>query len=196
VAFDGQNLYVAYLDTRQRKEPGVFPYYPNVHLAAFDRNWNLLDDEAVTDVSFSDSLFAGRPWVLLHGNRLYVSYDVVPLPEDLSRIEVFVSVYEIPQVIPSVVQPEKTFKNIQLGQNYPNPCSSLTEIPFSLLNKEMATLKVYDIQGREVTVLVNEVKQPGQYTVIFDTKELQSGIYFYKIQAGGLSETKKLILLK
>ena len=196
VAFDGQNFYVAYLDTRQRTEPGFFPYYPNVHLAAFNRNWDLLDDEAVTDYSVSDSLFTGRPWVLLHGNRLYVSYDVVPLPEDLSRIEAFVSVYEIPQVIPSVVQPEKTFKNILLGQNYPNPCNSLTEIPFLLSIMEMVTLKVYDIQGREVTVLVNEVKHPGQYTVIFDTKELQSGVYFYQLITRGYIHTRKCMVVK
>ncbi len=103
VAFDGQRFYLSYLDTSQRTEPGLFPYYPNVHLAAFDRDWNLLDDVAVTSFT-PNTQFTGRPWLLLHGNRLYVAYDAVALPEDLSKIEVYVSVYELAQM-PSPPQP-------------------------------------------------------------------------------------------
>jgi G3E family GTPase len=58
------------------------------------------------------------------------------------------------------------------------------------------TLKVYDIQGREVAVLVNEVKQSGIYNVTFDTKELSNGIYFYQIIAGDLIQTRKCLVLK
>jgi hypothetical protein len=51
----------------------------NIHLAAFDQDWNLLEDVAVTDYEFKDSVQTWRPWILLHGSRLYVSYDVVPI---------------------------------------------------------------------------------------------------------------------
>ncbi|MCX5995512.1 MAG: hypothetical protein NTV59_05895 [Chloroflexi bacterium] len=101
VVFDGQRFYVSYLDTSQRTEPGLFPVYPNVHLAAFDRNWNLLEDVAVTNYAPSDYKQPGRPWVILHGNRLYVSYDmdtVDPVThEEQKKWQAYVSIYELTQ---------------------------------------------------------------------------------------------------
>lgn len=99
IAFDGQRFYVAYADTSQRNSASFFPCYPNVHLAAFDREWNLLDDVAVTDFA-PPNIKANKPWVILHGNRLYVSYDVTPLEpgtgnELLDQNMAFVSVYEL-----------------------------------------------------------------------------------------------------
>jgi len=102
LAYDGGRFYVAYLDTSQRNGDRFFPYYPNVHLAAFDRDWNLVDDVAVTEFTSTDYQFVGRPWVLYHENHLYVSYDVAPLEpatgrEQLERIEAVVSIYELAQ---------------------------------------------------------------------------------------------------
>jgi len=57
-------------------------------------------------------------------------------------------------------------------------------------------LVVYDILGREITTLVNAQQNPGNYEVIFDAKDLGSGIYFYKLNAGSFSNTKEMILLK
>ncbi|MCB0730525.1 MAG: T9SS type A sorting domain-containing protein, partial [Ignavibacteriae bacterium] len=57
-------------------------------------------------------------------------------------------------------------------------------------------LVVYDILGREITTLVNEVKLPGTYEVIFDSKDLPSGLYFYRLQSGEFIKTKKMLLLK
>jgi hypothetical protein len=101
VAFDGRRFYVAYLDTSQR-DPGPFigHFYPNVHLAAFDRDWNLVQDVAVTHFTHADHKFPGRPWVILHGNRLYVSYDVDDLDPDtheerLETQQAFVSIYSL-----------------------------------------------------------------------------------------------------
>ncbi len=101
VVFDGQRFYVTYLDTSQRTEPGFFPVYLNVHLAAFDRDWNLLEDVAVTNYAPSDYKQPGRPWVILHGNRLYVSYDmdtVDPVThEEQKKWQAYVSIYELTQ---------------------------------------------------------------------------------------------------
>ena len=58
------------------------------------------------------------------------------------------------------------------------------------------SLKVYDILGREVATLVNEVKQPGTYTVQFDASSLANGVYYYRLQAGDFVQTKKLMILK
>lgn len=84
----------------------------------------------------------------------------------------------------------------KLLQNYPNPFNPSTTIKFSIPNSQFVTLKVYDMLGREITALVNEEKLAGNYEVKFDGSTLPSGVYFYRIQAGSFSQTKKLLLLK
>jgi hypothetical protein len=83
-----------------------------------------------------------------------------------------------------------------LAQNYPNPFNPSTTITYQLTVNSFVSLKVYDMTGKEVSSLVNEVKNAGYYRVIFDAKNLSSGIYFYTIQAGDFSNTKKMLLVK
>ena len=91
-----------------------------------------------------------------------------------------------------------------LNQNYPNPFNPSTTIGFSLPVRSNVLLKVYDMLGTEVATLVNEMKEAGNYEVIFDAHRfgLSSGIYFYKLfaesfrQTGRFTATKKLILMK
>jgi hypothetical protein len=83
-----------------------------------------------------------------------------------------------------------------LFQNYPNPFNPITTISYSISKSSHVTIKVYDILGREVAVLLNEVKSPGLYKVNFNGSRLASGIYFYTLQANEYIVTKKLILLK
>jgi len=83
-----------------------------------------------------------------------------------------------------------------LSQNYPNPFNPSTVITYQLPVSSGVTLKVYDVLGNEVATLVDEEKSAGSYEVNFNASILSSGIYFYKLQAGSFSETKKLILLK
>ncbi|MCB0730577.1 MAG: T9SS type A sorting domain-containing protein [Ignavibacteriae bacterium] len=92
-------------------------------------------------------------------------------------------------------------KKYILHQNYPNPFNPSTIIEYSIPNEEtfQATavqLKVYDILGREVTTLFNEVKQPGSYQVTFDASALSSGMYFYELKSGNFREVKKMMLLR
>ncbi len=83
-----------------------------------------------------------------------------------------------------------------LSQNYPNPFNPTTNIGYRIANAGFVSLKVYDVLGREVRTLVNEVKKPGSYEVGFDAGNLPSGVYFYRLQAGDVSITKKLVLVK
>jgi hypothetical protein len=83
-----------------------------------------------------------------------------------------------------------------LSQNYPNPFNPTTTIRFHIPNFSFVNLKVYDFLGSEVATLVNEEKPTGSYEIKFDASQLSSGIYFYKLQAGKYTETKKMILLK
>ncbi len=83
-----------------------------------------------------------------------------------------------------------------LSQNFPNPFNPATTISYSIPQANFVTIKVYDVLGKEVAILVNEVKSIGNYNVKFNASILTSGIYFYRMQAGNFVETKKLIVLK
>jgi len=83
-----------------------------------------------------------------------------------------------------------------LKQNYPNPFNQSTTISFSIPSKSFVSLKIYDLQGREVATIFSEEIPAGDYTRQWDATDLSSGIYFYRLQAGSYSEAKKLILLR
>ncbi len=83
-----------------------------------------------------------------------------------------------------------------LKQNYPNPFNPTTNINFSIPRSGLVTLKVYDMVGREVASLVNEVKNAGSYIVGFNASNLPSGAYFYRVSAGDFVDTKKMLLIK
>ena len=83
-----------------------------------------------------------------------------------------------------------------LAQNYPNPFNPATKITYTLPKSGNVELRVYDLIGREVAVLVNELKQPGIHTVDFNASNLASGVYFYRIKAGEFTDVKKMILVK
>ena len=87
-------------------------------------------------------------------------------------------------------------KSFSLSQNYPNPFNPVTIISYALPKASHVTIKVYDILGREVTTLVNEEKNAGNYNAQFSAGKLASGIYLYKMQAGNFQETKKLLIMK
>jgi ligand-binding sensor domain-containing protein len=95
-----------------------------------------------------------------------------------------------------VEKTESLPSSFQLMQNYPNPFNPETVISYQLPASSYVSLKVYDTLGKEVSTLVNEEKQPGKYEVKFDASRLSSGMYFYKLNAGGFSQTKKMTLIK
>lgn len=84
----------------------------------------------------------------------------------------------------------------ELAQNYPNPFNPITVIAYQLPISENVTLKVFDILGKEVAVLVDEYKSAGNHYIEFNASNLSAGVYMYKIVAGSFSETKKLVFLK
>jgi Secretion system C-terminal sorting domain len=83
-----------------------------------------------------------------------------------------------------------------LHQNYPNPLNPSTTIKYELPHSSWVSLTVFDILGREVSVLVNERREAGVHEVKFDGSNLASGAYFYRLQAGDFVQTKRLLLLK
>lgn len=88
-----------------------------------------------------------------------------------------------------------------LSQNYPNPFNPSTIIKYSIPEirgniNQITHLSIFDILGEELVTLVNKAESPGNYEVKFDASGLTSGVYFYKLNYGQFSETKKLLLLK
>lgn len=87
--------------------------------------------------------------------------------------------------------------DFKVYQNYPNPFNPETKIKFDVSkNNSLISLKVYDINGRLVETLVNEILNAGSYEYNFKAKNLSSGIYFYRISSGIYSETKQMVLIK
>jgi len=87
-------------------------------------------------------------------------------------------------------------KEFKLYQNYPNPFNPVTNINFDVPRAGLVQIKVYDVLGKEVETLANEVLQPGKYKTSFDANLLASGIYFYRISSTDFSDIKKMIVLK
>ncbi len=84
----------------------------------------------------------------------------------------------------------------KLAQNYPNPFNPNTQISFELPNQSKVSLEVFDLAGKKIASLVDEVRPAGNYNVDFNASELSSGIYFYRLRADGFTETKRMTLIK
>jgi hypothetical protein len=87
-------------------------------------------------------------------------------------------------------------KVFSLAQNYPNPFNPVTSIKYTVPKQSLVKLVIYDIIGREVATLVNEVKTPGNYAVSFDASNYSSGVYFYRMESGDFTNVKKMVLIK
>jgi hypothetical protein len=121
----------------------------------------------------------------------YFSYWNVGQPDSiyalrLSRLADDLEVFENSPVL----------QHFTLHQNYPNPFNPTTEIHFELVHESSVSLRVFDITGREVATLIDGNVSAGEHKQTFDARALASGIYFYRLDASGLSETKKMVVLK
>lgn len=84
----------------------------------------------------------------------------------------------------------------KLYQNYPNPFNPTTKITYKIKKEGNVYLSVFNLVGKEVSVLVNEFKTPGEYEVEFNAQDLPSGIYLYKLQINGYVSVKRMTLLR
>jgi len=86
--------------------------------------------------------------------------------------------------------------NYELSQNYPNPFNPYTSITFTLPVEGIVKIDLFNILGQKMQNIINEVKTEGVHTVIFDSKQLNSGVYFYKLDVNGYTRVMKMNLLK
>ncbi len=96
----------------------------------------------------------------------------------------------------AVNERDEIVREFHLHQNYPNPFNPSTTIRFSLLQREHMTLKVFDVNGREVTTLVEGNLAAGNHNMTFNAGNLPSGVFFYRITAGDFHKTKKMLLMR
>jgi hypothetical protein len=99
-------------------------------------------------------------------------------------------------VITSVDNSDLSPSTFSLDQNYPNPFNPSTSFTYQVGKAGFVSVKIYDLLGREVTTLVNEFKQAGSYPATWNAASFGSGVYFYKMQSGSFTSTKKMILMK
>ena len=83
-----------------------------------------------------------------------------------------------------------------LDQNYPNPFNPTTTIRYAIPEDNFVSIKLYDVLGNEVITLVNEQKQAGRYEMLFNASNIASGVYYYQINSGSFTQTRKLMLMK
>jgi len=139
---------------------------------------------------------------------------IPPINVDLSQLNMNLPSFYIPglitklgytNIVTSVEEELPIPDEIRLSQNYPNPFNPSTMIRFTISQSPLpggdgrggsVTLKVYDVLGNEVAILVNEEKPAGTYEVEWNAGGLPSGVYFYQLKTDGIIEIKKMVLLK
>jgi len=131
-------------------------------------------NEEITELKFFDNTGIG---FMILGNKLYKTWNN----------GIFTSVIQTANNIPD---------KFSLMQNYPNPFNPTTVLKFTLNKKGKVSLKLFDINGREVRDLISEQLNKGEYEYSFDAAGLPSGIYYYKLSDGTQSEAKKMMLVK
>jgi hypothetical protein len=84
----------------------------------------------------------------------------------------------------------------ELSQNYPHPFNPSTSIRYSVQSSQHVSLRVYDVLGSEIAILVDEVKEPGNYIAVWDAHDYPSGMYFYRLRSGNQVGQKKMLLIR
>ena len=182
-------------------------FYTDIyHTLSFDggATWeNPMNLQGDSNVMEEFPVFAKNPefdgtWGEPHFHFIYLE-DAIPgvsLFDENSWSDESVWRYETTSLIFDNVENDNIVNGFDLKQNYPNPFNPSTKIKYAISSRQFVTLKVYDVLGKEIATLVNEEKSAGSYEVVFDASKLPSGIYFYTLNAGEFSQTRKMILLK
>ncbi len=120
----------------------------------------------------------------------------LPLPYVPDSVALDPDHWVLRQSVPGPAPTGQITLSFRVQQNYPNPFNPRTRIQYSIPDRRNVTVAVYDILGRKVALLVQENKPPGEYVVDFDGSHLASGTYFVRVQAGGETIEKKMMLVK
>jgi M6 family metalloprotease-like protein len=182
------------------EEPDLVNYKVYKYVS-FDLGWQFLASTGATSYEDLTEYYctAPPPQQCMAGHDIYYRITVMDnqskesIPSDSIKTHVQGG---LPQKIASGSEQETIPKEYSLKQNYPNPFNPATNIVYQLPKGGLVQLKIYDILGREVAVLVNEVKAEGLYEVSFDASNLPSGVYVYSLRVNEFVQNNKMTLLK
>lgn len=162
----------------------------------------VFDDSSAVSISTGTAPFTGtfRPESPLnvfngldvHGNWILKVHDQAA--SDTGRVESYCLNIIYNAVL--AVNIQQVPVKFELAQNYPNPFNPITRIKYSVPKQSFVSIKIYDVLGREVKTLVNEMRTAGNYEVDFNASYLASGVYFYRMESGDFTDVKKFVLLK
>jgi hypothetical protein len=108
----------------------------------------------------------------------------------------YISITQDEGVIVSVDDQENLPDDYYLGQNYPNPFNPVTTIPFRVKSGGMVNISLYDMLGNKIKTLAEDFYSPGNYSIRVNAEKITSGVYFYKININGFTQSRKMILMK
>lgn len=173
-------------------------------IAKWDENsWSVLGNSLVNGVSTSNGN-AGNADVLaieVQGSTVYAGGAFRSAAGTNGLISAnYVARYSCPAPkntsVEDPIDQEEIPTQVLLAQNYPNPFNPITRIRYQLPTSVSVRMEIFDVLGRRVSVLVNEIQSAGTHEIEFDASLVPSGIYFYRLTAGNISQAKKMILLK
>lgn len=138
------------------------------------------------------------PGGILPGAVVYLGFPFETITTKANRDTLMRRVYRYFDVATAIEGPGYADIPVEtrLLQNYPNPFNPATKISFILVRSSFVTLTVFDVLGRAVKSVVNEVLSPGKHDQTFDASGLASGTYYYRLQVGSFVQTKKMLLLR
>jgi len=141
----------------------------------------------------SIDILSGYPDIATDGSAYYLTW----MDNRLNREFINVYAKKIGTAVTSVTGDDPELpRSVTLYSAYPNPFNPSTRIEYSVPESQHVILKIFDVLGREITTLVNEVKTPGRHEVTFNADPLPSGVYLYRIEAGGFTQTRRMVLLR
>ncbi len=162
---------------------GIIPFFAQG--CAFDRSdgilyWATLQQSMASDFRVIDTLTGASTVIATLPNGTEIDALVIP---SVSTI----GIEPVGNAVPEAYS---------LSQNYPNPFNPATNIKFQLPREEFVKLSIFDMLGREIEILVNKEMKPGTYRADWNASKFSSGVYFYRLEAGEFTETRKMILVK
>jgi polyhydroxybutyrate depolymerase len=163
---------------------------------------------SIPDTIFNEAGIMGKKWTSLNGKADIVLYTIEDQEHEWPRtgtlgisatdvIWNFLKVQNRGNV--TSIEENDTHSipmDFKLYQNYPNPFNSATTISFDLPYRALVRLTILDVLGKEIGIIMNRECETGHHQILFDAKNLTSGLYFYRLEAGGYVEVKKLVVLK
>jgi hypothetical protein len=199
----------------------AFTRFSNYCDTTYDASWNVMN--AFADTQLTTCLVDGYGTLKIFGHEaeclrlkidyphwndielMYVTRDGILVDINLSKSPPDTGVVTLGDMgvmtaqdltLTAVTTNDGVPKEYLLNQNFPNPFNPSTSISFSIPTRSFVSLKVFDLIGREVTTVVSEEMSAGSYIKQWNAQNLPSGVYFYRLQTGAFTQTKKLLLLK